>query len=305
MTTFTATPAFLGNADFKIVDIDPRQVAEGLQEYLKRGSQLTGVSLDEIDRAVYALPTDAKKVTLSELLGLGMKLFDAIVWLTAGRPPSHPLQVSAAMTKDTAPPLLEIARSVFYCYFFLLTQARYPVATVGEGQPAVANFLKVVMGMEQNQSHYVKMICSFPPQKFNPAWVRYVNFANFGQESLSRFGLGVAGYRMFGPFKVYSPRSNLSPELQNAYTFARTVSMASPSWDIHPLTRKPEVLTARGNLNKNLSNLILEVFTMEQIAEMVTAKMLYAQPQKEPNYQNYKTWSATDDISGNAQIFRA
>lgn len=304
MATFTASREFLGNADFKVIDIDPKQVAEGLQLYLERGSKLTGVSLEDIDRTVMDMPNDVKKVTLAELLEKGMKLFDAIVWLTAGRPEAYPLQKDISKKSDNIPSLHEIARAVFYTYFFLLTQARYPVKTGGENQPAVANFLRVVMGMEQPQGEYIEKICSFAPQKFDPAWVKWVNFGNFGQESLSRFGLGVAGYRMFGPFKIYTPKTGLSEQLQSAVTFARAISIANPSWDVHPLTRKPEVLTRRGNLNKNLGNLILEVFTEEQIAEMVKSKMIYKKPEKEPNYRNYLTWSTNDDITGTTLIFR-
>jgi hypothetical protein len=305
MAAFTANNAFLGTPDFKVIDIDPLQVAKGLQAYLERGSKLTGVSLEDIDRSVTSLPTNPGSVTLAGLLSRGMKLFDAIVWLTAGRPTTHPLMVDAAKTEDSVPSLHSIARAVFYVYFFLVTQARYPVRQSGEGQPAVANFLRVVMGMNGNQADYVNVLCSFEPQKFDPAWVKFVSFGNLGQEALSRFGLGVAGYRMFGPFKIYAAKENLSVALQNAVAFARNVAVASPSWDVHPLTRKPEVLTRRGNLNKNLNNLILDVFTDEQISEMVTAKMLYKRPEREPSYRNYLTWTPEDDITGTALIFPA
>lgn len=304
MTTFTANTVTLGNPNFLVVDIDVRQVAAAFQAYLVRGSQLTGVSLDDIDTGLFKLPSASATATLADLIECGMKLFDAIVWLTAGRPASHPLTVDPTKSADTAPSMHEIARAVFYTYFFLVTQARYPVGSTTVEQPAVPNFLSVVMGMTENQSVYINRLCSFSAQKFNPAWVKHVSFENLGQEALSRFGLGVAGYRMFGPFKLYTPVATLSPELRTAYEFARKVSTSAPTWDVHPLTRNPAVLTSRGNLNKNLNNLILDCFTREQITEMVTAKVLYKTPEREPNYMNYKTWSSEDNISGNTSIFR-
>lgn len=138
------------------------------------------------------------------------------------------------------------------------------------------------MGMDKDQSVYINLLCFFSPQKFSPAWIRHANYENMGQEALSRFGLGVAGYRMFGPLKLYTPRAGLSTELQAAYEFARTVSVSPPTWEVHP--RNTAVLTSRGNLNKNLNNRILECFTTEQIAEMVAAKVLYKVPVREPNY---------------------
>lgn len=304
MSTFTANTASLGKPNFKVIDIDARQVAIAFQTYLVRGSQLTGVSLDDIDTGLFKLPSASATATLADLLECGMKLFDAIVWITAGRPGSYPLKVDPSKSADTSPSMHEIARAVFYTYFFLVTQARYPVASTAVEKPAVPNFLKVVMGMVEDQSVYINILCSFSAQKFNPAWAKYVSFENLGQEALSRFGLGVAGYRMFGPFKLYTPIANLTPELRSAYEFARKVATSAPTWDIHPLTRNPVVLTSRGNLNKNLNNLILECFTAEQISEMVTAKVLYKTPEREPNYMNYKTWSAEDDISGTTNIFR-
>jgi hypothetical protein len=302
---FAANTTITGVPDFKVVDINPQEVAKALQTYLERGSKLTGVSLDDISLTVSELPADRSKVTLVELLEKGMKLFDAIVWLSAGRPMTHQLAVDPTITKDKIPSMHEIARSVFYVYFFLLTQARYPASSRSTEKPVVANFLKIIMGMDDDQSVYVDRICSFEPQKFDPAWVKFVNFRSFGQESLSRFGLGVAGYRLFGPFKLYTIRTDISEELRSAAAFARTVAIAPATWDIHPLTRNVEILTRRGNLNKNLGNLILEVFTDAQIEEMVNSKILYSKPEKQPAYRNYLQWSSTDDISGSTNIFRA
>jgi len=297
-----ATNFATGVPDFKVVDIDPEYVAQALSLYIERGSKRTGVSLDEISVSVDALPGAKDSVTLTWLIGHGMKLFDAIVWLSAGSPSTHPLVVDNTLTEDTITPLSLIADSVFYVFFFLLTQARYPV--VGSNPPKVANFLTNVMGFKDDQDKYIKRICSFDAEKFDPSWVKYVKFNNLGQEALSRFGLGVAGYRLFGPFKTYPPGHKLTAELQNAYDFARKVATSEPTWDIHPVTRSPVVLTKRGNLNKNLGNLIKEVFTDDQINEMVNSKMLYAVPMKEPTHRNYMTWTPEDDISGNSKIFR-
>lgn len=300
---FTAEPRFVGVPDFGLIHIDPQETARAFQTYLDTASRLTGVSLDDISRSVIEMPADVRNVTLVDLLKKGMKLFDAIVWLTAGRPQSHPLEIDAGMTIEQIPSMHDVARSVFYCYFFLIVQARYPVGRTGSNPPKVPNFLTTIMGMDRPQHEYVERICSFEPQKFDPAWARYISFANFGQETLSRFGLGVAGYRLFTPFGVYDPKPDISQNLMNAFNFARTVARAPNTWNLHPLTRDPNILTIRGNLNKNLGNLILAVFTDEQIDEMVRSKMLYAKPEHQPTQKHYLTWAANDDISGGNRIF--
>lgn len=302
---FSAVPAYTGVPDFGLIHIDPEQTAKAFQVYLDTASKLTGVSLDDINVTVIKMPDNVKKVTLVELLGLGMKLFDAIVWLTANRPETHPLQADPTMTSKNIPSMQEIARSVFYCYFMLIVQARYPAGENDRDKPRIPNFLKTIMGMDKEQHVYVSRICSFNPTLFDPSWVRYVHFSNFGQEVMSRFGLGVAGYRLFGPFGLYSPKPNLDSALVPAFEFAKTVAKAKSSWNVHPLTRDPNILTARGNLNKNLGNLILECFTDEDIKEMVAAKVLYGMPVVEPTHRQYKQWSADDDITGTAFIFKS
>jgi len=301
--SFQATPAWTGVPTFKITHIDPAEVAKAFQVYLDTGSKLTGVDLDDISSAVAQLPSNAATVTLSELISLGMRLFDAVVWLTAGRPVSHPLKLDAAMTKESIPSTHEIARSTFYCYFMLLVQARYPAGARSNEKPRIPKFLTTLMGMDADQSTYVARICTFEPSKFDPKWVRYINFSGFGQESLSRFGLGVAGYRMFAPFKLYPARADIDQTLLSAYNFARNVAIARASWEIHPLTRAPAVLTKRGNLNKNLGNLMLECFTQEQLKEMADAKIIFQIPTKEANHREYKQWQIEDDITGNAFVF--
>jgi len=292
-----------GVPEFGLIHIDPLETAKAFQAYLDTASKLTGVSLDDINRSVIRMPENVNKVTLVGLLEVGMKLFDAVVWLTAGRPATHSLRADPAMKAEDIPSMHDIARAVFFCYFMLVTQARYPVSRNNNEKPRIPNFLKTIMGMDKEQHVYVDTICSFEPQKFDPAWARHVKFTGFGQEVLSRFGLGVAGYRMFGPFALYSPKSDMDPALRPAFEFAKRVANAPGSWDIHPLTRSPNVLTIRGNLNKNLANLILDAFSEADIDEMVKSKILYAKPVREPGHRRYKNWDAEDDISGNGKIF--
>lgn len=304
-STFSATAEILGKPDFKIIHIDPKEVAQAFQVYLESASKLTGVSLDDISTSVNEMPADVNKVTLAQLLEHGMKLFDAVVWLTAGRPKTHPLQIDSSLTKERIPSLAQVADSVFYCYFMLMTQARYPVSRNEKEKPRIPNFLKTIMSLDQDQHVYVERICTFEPRKFDPKWAMYVKFSGLGQETISRFGLGVAGYRNFGPFGLYKAKPDMNEDLRPAFEFAKKIAKSAPSWNVHPLTRQPEVLTKRGNLNKNLSNLMLDAFTPEQLKEMVDAKIIYKIPDREPTHRNYYQWTSEDDITGTNLVFRS
>jgi hypothetical protein len=296
------TQANFGRPAFGTVNIDTKRVAEALTVYLRQGSNIVGVSLDEISMSVTA-KTATETPNLVELLAVGMKLFDAMVWLSAGRPATHPLIVDPTYTAASVPDMMTICRSVFYIYFFLLTQAHYPAWGPNDTASNTPSFLKNLMGMSDSQTVYTQRLFSFSPNKFDPRWVRYIKFDGFGQEALSRFGLGVAGYRMFAPFKLYEAGRELTEAQRAAFTFASTVAKNKATWAIHPVTRDPNILTSRGNLNKNLGNLMLEVFTDEQFDEMTKAKVLYGKPIKQPTVTNYKTWQDVDDISGTDYIF--
>lgn len=297
-------PITIGQLNFGVINISPQDVGTAFQEFIRVGSSITGVPLDSLDMTTTRDFTPGSDIGLSDLLSAGVKLFDAVVWLSAGKPSSHWPTMSDTKKVDDVVSHHQTAKAVFYCYFFLLTQARYPAMRGTTNQPATPNFLSGIMGLAEPQHIYVERVCSFNINLFDPRWIRYVSFAGLGQEAISRFGLGVAGYRLFGPFKNYEPKVDIPQNLLDAYRFAKEVSKKPPTWDIHPITRSPEILTTRGNLNKNLGNLILDVFTEGQIQEMVNCKMLYAVPKREPTCLAYKQWAAADDISGNALIFR-
>lgn len=292
-----------GTPNFGKIDINPDEIAKCLQDYVTRGSSIIGVAKEDIDVRLVIIPTGEDKKNLTMLVKGGMKLFDAIAYLSFPESDRPELINDNSRTVDQIPGMMEIAKAVFYCYFFLLTQARYPVSSNTEQKPKVPQFLKGIMQLDQGQETYIDKLCSFEASKFDPRWIKYVKFQGMGQEALSRFGLGVAGYRLFGPFKYYEVKKEIPQNLSAAVSFASSIAKSSPTWDIHPVTRNPSVLAKRGNLNKNLGNLILEVFTDDQISEMVNSKILYKKPEPEPTAKNYVQWNPVDDISGTDKIF--
>ncbi|KAG5936387.1 hypothetical protein E4U60_002576 [Claviceps pazoutovae] len=256
--------------DFGIVHIDPKEFALIFQPFLDRGSKLTDeVTVDDISTRVLSVPDKPEQATVKDLLAIGMKLFDAVVWLGAEDKSGHPLRADPTMKPDDIPSNNDVAESAFYCYFMLLTQAR-----------------------------------------MNPDWIKHVNYPGFTKKLLSKFGLVVAGYRMFGPFDLFDhdAREGLSDNLVSAFTFARAVARAPASWNVHPLTRPrgpQDAITRRGNLDKSLGNLILDVFTDEQIDDMVKQRILFKRPDRDVAHREYLQWAAEDDISGTANIFSA
>jgi len=294
MSARVGDPAF--NPEFRTIDINVEDVARELQKFVERGSSLTGVELSDINLTISSGVSDVYSASPLTLLKHGAKLFDLLIWITAGKPKDHAPEEDPTIKDEKIPTLQSIADAVFYCYFFLLTQARYPATSSDNDPPKVPNFLTKIMSLDEKQHVYAERLCSFKITKFDPRWIRYVELPLLGQESVSRFGLGVAGYRMFAPFKVLIPKPNLPENLQSAYEYAKDVAESPPSWNVHPVTRAPGLLTERGNLNQNLGNLMLEVFTAEQLKHAKEIKMIYDVPKHQPNHTNYRTWSRTSQF---------
>lgn len=140
----------LGTLDFGEILISSQDIANVLQKYVERGSNKLGVELKDITLGVKqdspylsgnATPTP--KPTVVGLVKSGMKLFDAMIWLAASdqQRRDNPLVAEPTLTEDVIPGMKKVAEAVFYCYFFLLTMARYPVKTGGPNPPKVPRFL--------------------------------------------------------------------------------------------------------------------------------------------------------------------
>ncbi|KAG6194115.1 hypothetical protein E4U10_003300 [Claviceps purpurea] len=307
--SFPKTVKIQSAPNFGIVHVDPKEVGLMLQPFLDRGSKLTDeVTVDDISTRVLSVPDKPEQATLNDLLAIGMKLFDAVVWLAALDKSRHPLRADPTMKSDDIPSNKDVTQSVFYCYFMLLTQARYPPDD--HEIQHIPHFLRIQMGMNKKPSYYVSKICTFEPRRMNPSWIKHMDFPALTKKLLFKSGLVVAGYRMFGPFDLFDhdAREGLSDNLVSAFTFARAVARAPASWNVHPLTRPrgpQDAITRRGNLDKNLGNLILDVFTDEQIDDMVKQRILLKKPDRDVAHREYLQWAAEDDISGTANIFPA
>jgi len=292
----------LGFVDFKYVTLDPAEVARIFEKFVAHGSKLNQVSSDDPVTNVKVGTVKEALNTVADCLAVGMRLFDAVVWLKSGK--VKEISIDPSITDEKIATPSDISSALFYCFFFLLTQARYPSQGNKDQLTNVPAFLANILGLNKGQKYYSDIMCGFDIVKFDPKWVRYYPLQHLSQEALSRFGLGVAGYRLSAPFKLYAPDKDGHDKRANAIKFAETLAKSPPSWDIHPVTRKPDVLSKYGNLNNNLGNLILDVYKEETIDEMVSAKILYAKPVRVPRNREYIQWSVDQLIFTEENIFK-
>lgn len=281
-------PVAYGELSVDEVTLDTRAIAKLFTGYVAQGSKKNFLSAQTPNTHVLPGTTKENLSTIEKCLTAGMKLFDAVVWFASDK--KKELVEDQEIKKDKIPTTREVAQALFYCYFFLLTQARYPGVGTGPQLDNVPKFLSSVLGLGQGQKHYAEILCGFEIAHFDGRWIEHYPHHMLGLEARNRFGLGVAGYRMAGPFKYYVPSQTLSAAQAAAVEFAREMACSNPSWNVHPLTRDEQLLAKCGNLNQNLGNLILEVYTGEEIEAMRKAQILYAAPVHAPSHLNYKTW---------------
>jgi hypothetical protein len=87
-------------------------------------------------------------------------------------------------------------------------------------------------------------------------WIKHVKLKQFGLEVMRRHRLHSAGYQLFNIFKVYEAKKDLPENLRDAFIFAKAVATSPPTWDVHPLTRDPDIPWRRVDLDENLINSI-------------------------------------------------
>lgn len=286
-----------------VIQYTPVALANKLASFIAHGSKRHTLAPGDlrIEKSPNETPPDP--MTFEWLISQGNRFFDSLFFVSipVGDRPS----ISSVPDGTRPLPLTgqQVASALFYQYFFILTRGQTSESRSANPGADVPNFLVNVMGLSSAPYDYSRQLATFNLNKIDPSWAMHVPFADIGREAVSRFGLGVAGYRMLAPFKLLTPQPNLAPNLQQALSFARSMATAAYTWDIHSATRHPNILNQYGPLNANLGNLMLEVFSQADLNGLVTTRALFAMPIHRANYTNYRTWTGLYVPDPNRLIF--
>lgn len=288
--------------DFGIISIDVELVGKYLSEFVRVGSNRYNIA--DTDLAI--LTTDATPahfVSVNEALEKGTKLFDALYYFAQHKDKRKMPVNDPQATANSQIGMRKVASALFYVYFFLLTRAQVPSGTGVTPGKDVPNFLFAVMGLQDPPQQYAETLASFKLSQADHRWIESVRTPILGQEAISRIGLGVAGYRLLAPFKLYPRTRGMAPNVERAARLAEAIAKADADWSIHPITRDPGILNRLGNLNKNLANLLLDAYTPEEIDEMVKAKAIFEKPNRDIKHTNYLSWFNTASFALTKPIF--
>lgn len=80
-------------------------------------------------------------------------------------------------------------------------------------------------------------LSSFDLDLFPVDWIRRLNMLSLSTEAQTRFGLGIAGYRLISAIAKVEPDLELSEEVARAYKVVLELNNRGYLWEIHPLFR--------------------------------------------------------------------
>jgi len=310
--------------DLGVVNFDPIVLAGIFSDYIIQGSKVHSLNRDQIkvyaniinpfvgkeDTIVQVMGEHTVACTIPGLMAAGTKFMDAVAWLCI-KPENRPLPLVHKPAKDDkmdfVPKLFNVpsklCSAMFFYYFYIIIRARAPEETTNTKTDPIPAFLSKVLGISETANEVAEYLSSFPLKCIDPAWVKHIDMKAISRESVSRFGLGVAGYRLCSPFKLAKPKEGLTDDLKEAIIVATSFTEAMPCWDFHPATRNPEIIAKYGNINKNLGNLILEVFDDATIDMLVKNKTIFSKPVHDPTATQYRNWNKSMCYKATRPIF--
>jgi len=287
-----------------VIEQNPTLLAKALEGFVIEGSKRHKINKEDLTVEVFNSHKDQftkNGAKLDDLMLLLLKggtcFFDAWLYLgmeKATRPEvtyiDDPEDSSAMDGPGAKGDPSKITSYVFFVYFYIMVRGHAPsLGNAYDGQNVPA-FLKSVLAIGDNPKVVARYLASFDLNKMDPAWVCEIPTVGMGREAQTRFGLGVAGYRICSVFNYYKPDADGHEEYAEAVEVAKSFLAGGLDWDFHPATRSPDVLTKYGNINKNCTNLLLKVYKEDTIKTMLAAKKLAVVPVYDEAHTNYVNW---------------
>lgn len=317
----------------KSFTIDMKELARQIQSWLNKGTQLKTVDVSKI--ALFRMPwtpeeralIDANREDeviprrpkdLMDCLNIGMKFFDAIVWLSLDD------QSTVVMTDydvDRANPFLDentrllnaigMSKYIAVVFFHLLTRASYPSGMGTERGSDIPAFQIQLLDDRTSGDRICKSLANFELKDLSGEWIKYVMLGPLGKEFLNRLSLGVAGYRNIRPFAFYEPdhvdeegKDDVSKEARDAAAWLKLVALAPYNWGIHPTTRSNDVVKMYGSINANAQNVMVKCYKTTTLEEMKENRMIYAVPKFNPTHIQWRVWNDMTPVPDDGEIFQ-
>jgi len=179
------------------------------------------------------------------------------------------------------------AKAIFTTYLMLMVRAK-PLVQDEEKLPA---FITGYLGLNKTNKEIEEMVSFNPIGQLEHHWIKSINVNSLPEPVQNKIRSGIAGSRCMNVFSKYPITRDIEPQLRDLVTSIITVVESGPYFEQHPFFTS-EVFKGL-SLSKNLSNLILDVYTQEEIYNMVKNKSLFKYPVYDSKSTDYKKWGSS------------
>lgn len=259
-----------------------------------------------IDAILQANGAATPPKNLVEALEYGTKFFDAVYYFSltdALRPKvkEHPDKANRDVGR-----VAMAKQYLFLQALHIMIRGDYGKSSGTLTGVDVPQFLGKICGMKVSPLALSEALCSFEIQKVPKEWITELEWSDMAQSVQQRLGLGLAGYRLLGPFKLFPCKADASREALAAYEWVKNLASQPFDWALHSATREAALISKLGSFNKALTNLILECFTEDQIKVMIDGqvKILSVQPVRDPRANTWISWGGSEPLKLNNPIFK-
>jgi len=283
-----------GSLSVSEVNLESSILGDAINQLLHDVRISAPVILDDLQ--VYKSPKGAVPTTVSQALHNGTKFFDAAYYLSLSNVEGIKLLDYDNDNRCGEENAVSQRKHAMILAIWCLLRGSYPHGQAVQPGTDVPAFIQNILGYRGTGTELTELLCSFDIMKIPLDWLKSVAWNRLPIEVRQRLSLGMAGFRLFTPFKILTPRNNISEQAKKAHDIVLALIRSGPTWDLFPPTRSAVVAARFGSLNKALESLMVNVFEDSDLAKITGGdlKVLFRKPVDDLRFQGWMSWKEED-----------
>jgi len=268
-----------------LLSIDLDTFSKLISDSLNRISNPLVILLSDLKLKCAILPNVEEIKTVEQIYNHGIPIFDFFIYKYL-KSKNIDKSFTVEKTKDLGT-FTEYLQAIFSLYFVLMTRGK----TALNDNEFLPKFLSTYLNIKMDFAEITKRLSSNPLSSLSHNWIKDINISELSKPVQQRLLSGIAGTRIFNIFKSYVPNNlmNINASIVRVYNLVKEIANSGPFFEMHPFFMPTELASI--SISKNLNNLLIEIFTGDELNEMVRCKSLYALPKMDNRFSNYKNWN--------------